>query len=352
MKRLKRILLAIFVLLLLYLLAWPVSVEPVAWEPPAPPPLEGVYAANHALSALERVGEGVGHGPEDVAVDGEGRLYAGMEDGRVVRMAADGTGAETLAHTGGRPLGLDFAPDGTLIVADAIKGLLSVSAAGAVELLSSAAAGLPYGFTDDVDVGPDGTIYFSDASSKFGIHEYFSDIIEHGGHGRLLAQAPDGEVRVLMDGLQFANGVAVSPDGAFVLIAETGAYRIRRYWLSGPRAGNHDVFIDNLPGFPDGISCNGVDTFWVAFFAPRNPAAESLAPYPSLRKIIMRLPAALRPKPVRRGLVLGLDVDGRVVHNLQDPDGGFAPITSVEEVGGVLYMGSLKESAIGRLAAP
>ena len=80
---------------------------------------------------------------------------------------------------------------------------------------------------------------------------------------------------------------------------------------------------------------------------------DRLAPSPFLRKLVIRLPAFLQPAPVRYGFVLGLDGDGRVVHNLQGPSGEpFAIITSVEQVGEVLYLGSLSEPAVARIAAP
>jgi sugar lactone lactonase YvrE len=254
---------------------------------------------------------------------------------------------------GGRPLGLHFDAAGNLIVADAAKGLLSIAPDGAITVLATEAAGVPFGFTDDVDIGADGTIYFSDASAKFGYEDSIADVFEHRGNGRLLAYDPVKKTaRVLLDGLYFANGVAVGPDQRFVLVAETGSYRIKRYWLAGAKAGTAEIFIDNLPGFPDGVSSNGSGIFWVAIFAPRNPAADVLAGSPFLRKVVWRLPDALRPKPERYSFLLGLDLEGRVVANLQDPDGSYAPITSVEQHGAVLYLGSLTEPAIGRIAAP
>jgi strictosidine synthase len=50
--------------------------------------------------------------------------------------------------------------------------------------------------------------------------------------------------------------------------------------------------------------------------------------------------------------VLGIDQDGNVVHNLQDPAASFTQVTSVQEHEGMLYLGSLVEDAIGRLPAP
>jgi sugar lactone lactonase YvrE len=233
-------------------------------------------------------------------------------------MQPDGSGVETFADTGGRPLGLAWAADGRLIVADAARGLLSVSDAGAIRVLSTEAGGVPFGSTDDVDVAPDGTIYFSDASRVFDQQRYTWDLVE-----------------------------------SFVLGNETSRYRVRRYWLTGERRGESEVIIDNLPGFPDGISSNGAGTYWLAIVSPRNALLDALAPHPFLRKTILRLPEAVQPAPVRYGFVLGLDGSGKLLHNLQSPSGEpFALITSVEQVGGMLLSGSLEEPALARIAAP
>lgn len=354
MKKTLLILLSLFVLLVVYLLAWPIPVAPVAWTPPVPPAFAGDYAPNTYLADVERLDLPSGYGPEDVAVDSLGRIYGGLQDGRIIRMQHDGSNAETFADTGGRPLGLAFDSTGHLIVADAFEGLLSVSPEGEIIVLSTEADGVPFAFANDVDVGPDGVIYFSDASSKYDQHHYKWDLVESRPNGRLLAYDPaTGVTSTLLDDLYFANGVAVSPDGTFLLVNETTRYRVRRYWLDGPRQGESEVILDNLPGFPDGISSNGAGVYWMAVPSPRNALLDNLAPSPFIRKMILRLPEAMQPAPERYAFVLGLDGDGRIVHNLQNPSGEpFAIITSVEQVGDVLYLGSLEEPALARVAVP
>ncbi len=344
---------ALVVLLLLYLLLWPVPIDPVAWNPPAAPALGGTYAVNSSLASVERLGEGVGPKPEDIAVDRQGCIYGGFEDGRVMRWDADAQNPEVFANTGGRPLGLHFDASENLIVCDSYKGLLRIDPAGIIEVLATEHDGVPFGFTNDVEIAADGTIYFSDASYKFGQTQYMEDLIEHGAHGRLLAWHPDTKkTEMLLDGLHFANGVAVDPDQQFVLVNETGSYLVRKYWIAGEKKGQHEILIDNLPGFPDGISSGTRGVFWIAIASPRNPLMDKLGPKPFLRTVVMRLPAFLRPKPLRHAFVLGIDAEGKVVHNLQDPDGAFAPITSVQEHDGKLYFGSILESAFGRINVP
>jgi sugar lactone lactonase YvrE len=340
-------------LLALYLFFWPASVDPAAWSPPVAPKLEGVFAPNSQLSVVERLGEGVCLAPEDMAFDAQGRIYAGCQDGRIVRMSPYGGRPEVFADTNGRPLGLAFNTLGDLLVADADKGLLSVNHAGAITVLTTQAGGVPFKLTDGVDIASDGRVYFSDASFKFSLDRYRLDLLEHRPNGRLLVYNPKtNETRILLSGLYFANGVAISPDGAFVLVVETGKYRVKRLWLKGQKQGMSEVFIENLPGLPDGVSSNGRGVFWLALATPRDPKLDQMLPRPFIRKAIARLPQAFLPAPKDYGFVLGLDTMGRVVHNLQDPSGGYAQVTSVREYQGMLYLGSLSEDATGRLPAP
>ena len=343
--------LLILIVALAYLLLWPVPIDPAHWQPPPPPAGETRFAPNSRLAKVERIAGGVGLGPEAVNIDAQGRLVTGFVDGRVMRFTADGSQGELLADTGGRPLGLDFAANGDVIVADAVRGLLRIDAGGQVRVLASEAAGVPLGFTDDVVVSDNDIAYYSDASVKFGVHEVMLDALEHRPNGRLVAtDLKTGTTRVLLTGLYFANGVALGPDAAYLLITETTRYRVQRYWLKGDKAGTAEVLIDNLPGFPDNITFNGKDRFWLALYAPRTASLDSLLPYPFLRKVVARLPAAVQPAPVMHGFVLGLNPAGEVEVNLQDSNpGAYAPITSVREGQDYLYFGSLSAPSLARL---
>jgi len=336
---------------LAYLLAWPTGMEPVAWTPPAAPELQGVYAVNEKLKGIEQLAAGFGKGPEAINVDAAGRIYSGYADGRVVVLAPDATTPTEVVNTHGRPLGIAFAPGGGIVIADAVKGLLHFDVQ--LTTLATAADGVPFGFTDDVDTAKLAPkLYFTDASSKFGYGRHMIDILEHGPNGRLLEyDVATKQVRVLMAGLAFANGVAVGPDDAYVLVNETASYRVLRYWLKGEKAGTHEVFIDNLPGFPDNITFNGRDTFWLAIFAPRDAMLDQMLPGNAwLRTIAAKLPRFLQPQPKKQAFALGLGLDGHVVANLQYAGSdAYAPITSVREHGPFLYFGSLTYPAIGRL---
>lgn len=333
-----------------YIAFVPSPIDPLPWQAPRAPAMTGVLEPNDTLMKAELLARGQLHGPEDTAVDGAGRLYAGLQDGRIVRVLEDDS-VETFVDTGGRPLGMAFDAAGRLIVADAYKGLLSIDPKGAIEVLSSEADGLPFAFTDDLDIASDGTIYFSDASSRFEQPDYLLDLLEARPHGRLLAFDPaSGETRVLLRDLYFANGVALSADEDFVLVNETYRYRITRYWLKGDKAGSHDVFIDNLPGLPDNLQGDGKGTFWVALPSPRKADADFLHRYPWLKAQLAKLPRALWPKATPYGLVIALDEQGQIVRSLHDTSGShLRMVTSVKPVGDYLYFGSLDNDRIGRL---
>ncbi|MCK4623144.1 MAG: strictosidine synthase family protein, partial [Desulfuromonadales bacterium] len=220
--------------------------------------------------------------------------------------------------------------------------------------LATSADGVPFKFTDALDISSDGTIYFTDASSKYGQNEYLYDLLESKPHGRFLCYDPaTGQIKVLLKNLYFANGVALSQQEDFVLINETYRYRIVRYWLKGPKAGTHEIFIDNLPGFPDNISSNHKGTFWLALFTVRNEAADKLHPFPFLKAQMSKLPKALWPKPKPYGLVLALDEQGKIIQSLHEPTGKhLKEITSAREYGGYLYLGSLHNDRIGKYRLP
>jgi sugar lactone lactonase YvrE len=342
---------SVLLVLVLYLFLWPVPIHPIAWEPHLAPALDGAFAENRVLQGMELFATPNTHGPEDVAVDAEGRVYVGVAEGQILRYAADGSNPQVFADTGGRPAGLDFDNDGNLIVADTAKGLLSIDPNGAIEVLCTEAGYHPFGLTDDVDVDSQNVAWFSDASHKWTFQEYMNDVLESAPNGRLLKyDINTGECSVVLDELFFANGIAVSPDETYVLVNETTRYRVKRVYVRGPRKGDVEVFIDNLPGLPDGISTGADGIFWLALFAPRNETLDFAGPKPWVRKLIYRTPAALQPKPRRHPLILGLDASGNVVHNLQDADGAnFSMSTSVEQVGDWLYVGSIAEAKWGRI---
>ena len=311
---------------------------PIGWDPPAAPGLAGPYESNSRL-AEAAVWDPGGIGPEDVVVDHEGVAYTGLEDGRVVRFRSGE--AALVADVGGRPLGVELYGD-DLLVCNADLGLQLASKSGSVETLVDSFDGQRLLFTNNAAVASDGTIYFSDTSQRWSIHEYVTDMLEGHQTGRVFARSPAGDVSLLIDGLSFANGVALSDDESKLFVAETSRYRIHVHHLSGPKTGTTEMFAENLPCFPDNLSF-GNDTLWIAAPSPRQAIVDLIMPKPWLRHITHRLPDAVKPKPVRHGMVLGLSLDGRVTHNYQDSTGSIAITTSARWHDGRLFIGTLSE---------
>lgn len=350
MKFIIKILSSSVLICLLYLLLWPVPINPIAWDSPNPPSMTGIYAKNDYLKNIEIFWANDGHyGPEDIAIY-DGNLYAGYHDGVIMSSSGE------FYNTNGRPLGMVFDSDSNLIVADAIQGLISVNQKGIATTLStkSDSDGIPLGFTDDLDIASDGKIYFSDASDKFKYGEDRLSVMEHSPNGRLLVYNPATKMTTtLLDNLYFANGVAVGTDDSFVLLNETYMYRIHKYWLKGDKAGTSEIIIDNLPGFPDNISSNGKGIYWVALFTVRNDFIDSTTNKPFIRKMALRLPEFLQPQPEPYAFILGIDDSGNVLHNLQyGASDAYSPITSAKQYDGHLYFGSLTHEGWGKIEAP
>ena len=149
-----------------YLSLWPVPIKAVAWKAPAAPGYSGVHAVNDKLAGLNMITLGAEAGPEHVVLARDGKLYAAMASGNIVRMNPDGTAQEVFVNTGGRVLGFDFDAAGRLIAADAVKGLLADRRrTSKMSVLTDKVGADPIRYADAVVVASDGKIYFSDASA-------------------------------------------------------------------------------------------------------------------------------------------------------------------------------------------
>ncbi|QTD96503.1 SMP-30/gluconolactonase/LRE family protein [Streptomyces cyanogenus] len=298
-------------------------------------------------------------GPEDVVADPHGRVLTGVADGRILRVHRLGdpltARTEVLAETGGRPLGLELLPDGDLLVCDAERGLLRVDTGdGTVRVLADSVAGERLRFCSNAVALSDGSVYFTVSSRRYPLHRWIGDIVEHSGTGRLLRLAPEGgEPEVLLDGLQFANGLAPSADGSFLVIAETGSCRLTRIPLTGPRAGHAEPFAD-LPGMPDNLWREGPGgPVWAALASPRVPPLDLLHRAPrAVRRGAARAAVRAPYRPSGTVGVVAVDDRGRTVHHLTRRRSAFRMVTSVCVTGDHLVLGSLWEPGVAVCARP
>ncbi len=357
-----------------YLFFWPTGLDPYAWTPKASPgtgsgspfqPTQGMtpaaaLAADMIADHFKAAGKPVNFGPEDVAVSpADGHVYTGLGDGSLLRIDPRTGTSSVFANTGGRPLGVTFTADGGLLyVADGHRGLLAVNRQGKVAEVVNSVDGEPVDFADNLDVAPDGSVWFSAPTRQHTLEQVQLDVWDSRPSGRLLHFDPrDGTSRKVLDNLFYANGVAVAEDGSFVLVAEFLAFRIQRYWIAGPRAGSHEIFIDNLPGYPDNITRTPTGTFLVGLSLARIPGLDSARPKPWLVKLLHRLPPSLTPQPQYPGYLLELAADGRLVRFLADETTGAVNQVTAGTVlpapdgsgGGEVVVGSLLVEAVRRV---
>jgi sugar lactone lactonase YvrE len=287
-------------------------------------------------------------GPEDVVVAPDGTVYTGTEDGRILRVSHDGSRVDSVAHTGGRPLGIEIDGDGRLLVCDARAGVLRIDpATGAIEPVTDSVNGHKMMFCNNAAIASDGTVFFSDSSTKYSIEHWKNDFVENTRTGRLLRLDTDGTISLLVDGLAFANGVALAADESYVAVAETGARTVVRHWLTGDRAGQRDFLAHDLPGYPDNIARGSDGLIWVTIASPKDPVAELLHRAPLLlRKQVTRIPERLQPKPKRTVRVQAFDDTGRVVHDIDLKSDAYHMVTGVREYDGRVWLGSLHEPAV------
>eukprot|EP00249_Psilotum_nudum_P008177 c21094_g1_i1 orf=107-1186(+) len=318
------------------------------------PPLrsaEGPFASNSLLQRVERLGEGLVDGPEDIAVDERGIIYTATRDGWIKRMWPNGSW-ESWMHVGGRPLGLSIGAHGEILVCEPTMGLLNVTDGG-ITVLTSEADGSKFKLTDEAVIASDGMIYFTDASSKYGLDVWEYDILEARPHGRLLQYNPyTKKTNIILSDLAFANGVALSKEEDFLVVCETWKFRCLKHWLKGQLKGTTEIFINNLPGGPDNIHITDTGSFWVALLGLRSPIMDMVYRQRFLKHLVVLWPFLLKKfLPLRsEATVLKVGEDGQPIMSYKDPTGKqISFVTSAMQVGDFLYIGSLSANFVACL---
>jgi ribose transport system permease protein len=206
---------------------------------------------------------------------------------------------------------------------------------------------------DDLDIAPDGRIFFSEATIRYDMHDWPYDALESRGNGRIISYDPGSQTtRTVIRNLQFPNGVCMAGDGQSFFFAETWGCRINRYWFDGPKRGQREIVIPDLAGYPDNINRASDGNFWVALVGMRSPVMDLALRMPSLRKRMAKRVAKdewVFPN-INTGCVLKFTATGRIVESLWDLGGENHPmVTSMREHKGYLYLGGLYNDRIGRL---
>ncbi|BBB69572.1 hypothetical protein UNDYM_5319 [Undibacterium sp. YM2] len=363
--RLLLLVIALIVILAAYLLLAPVPINPVAWQATPFAGYSPPHARNEKLAALKTIDIGEETGPEHIAMGPDGKLYAAVTSGAILRMQPDGSQREVWVNTEGRVLGFMFDAAGNMIAADAFRGILSISPDKQITVLTDKIGDSPILYADAVVVAKSGKIYFTDASQRFGakesggtFHASVLDILEHSATGRVLEYDPaTKQTRLIADGLCFANGLALSADEQSLIVAETGEYRIWKIAVTAdalhiknkPDKKLASILLRDLPGYPDNLMRGRDGRIWLGLAKPRGAAIDNMAEKPWLRSITLRLPHILWPVPPAYGHVLAFNESGKIVADLQDPTGHYPETTGVTETEDRLYIQSLHAHGIGWL---
>ena len=322
---------------------------------------DGPYKLNNKLREVTLIGTGQIEAPEDVILDRDDNLYAGSRHGDIIRFfAPDYQRMEVYAHIGGQPLGMAFDRDDNLNICIGGMGLYRVTPQREVQRVSDETNRSWHSINDDsrlrladdLDIADDGRIFFSEATTRYEMHEWPVDGLEARGNGRIVCYDPrDGSTRTVLRDLRFPNGIAIASDGQSILFAETWGCCIKRWWFDGPKKGVTEVVLDNLPGYPDNINLASDGNYWLALVGMRCPAYDLALRMPGFRRrMALRVPLDewLFPN-INTGCVIKFNEAGQVLETLWDLGGENHPmITSMREHRGHLYLGGILNNRIGR----
>ncbi len=335
------------------------AIHPTAWKPALKPDFTGTTALNEKLTTSQKIALDGWYGPEDIIFDKEGNMYCGIHrkaddfsDGRILKI--DNTGKIDIFYNAHSWIaGLHFDANENLIALSHKEGLISISPEKKVTVLASKdEKGKPFFMLNGLDIASDGKIYFSNTSdiASYTIKYGRKMIMEMKPIGGFYCYDPQlNTVKTLIEGTYFGNGVVLSKDENYVLMVETTKYRVLRFWLKGDKAGQIDTFMDNLPGFPNGISIRENGTYWLGFSTKRNDALDKIHPKVGMKKFVYGLPNFLQPKADKFGMVMNVSQEGAILQSFFDTKGTIMPETgAVKEYNGYLYLGGDVVPHIGK----
>ncbi|WP_353483996.1 SMP-30/gluconolactonase/LRE family protein [Haliscomenobacter sp.] len=334
------------------------GIHPEAWKPAEKPAFSGPTALNEKLSTAEKLSIDGWCGPEDIVFDKDGNLFCGVHAkndfaaGRILKIDTTGR-VEVYYNSQSWVAGLHFDADGNLVALSHREGLIRIGPDKKITVLADKDEnGKRFLIPNGLDIAADGKIYFSNTS------EFSAYTIKY-GKKIILEQRPIGglycydlktsKVKTLIQGTYFGNGVVLSKDEHFLLMTETSRYRVLRYWLKGEKAGQTETFMDNLPGFPNGISIRENGSFWLGFSTNRSDALDKIHPKKGMKKFVYALPNFLQPKADKFGMVMHVSPEGKILQTFFDTTGNTMPEAgAVKEHQGYLYLGGDVVPHIGK----
>lgn len=206
---------------------------------------------------------------------------------------------------------------------------------------------------DDLGIADDGRVFFSEATTRYGMHECPVDRLEGRGNGRISCYDPKtNKTRTVLCGLKFPNCICVASDGQSILFAETWDCSIKRFRFDGPKKGRVETVVDNLPGYRENINLASDGNFWLDLVGMLPPALDPARQTPKFRKQMAKRASSddwLFPN-INSGGFVKFNEQGGVVESLWDRHVVNHPmITSMREHKVCLYQGGTQGNRIGAL---
>lgn len=166
--------------------------------------------------------------------------------------------SEVVAGVPAMPMGLGWLPDGGMLIVSSNDGrLLRREPDGSLATHADLSSMSTFPWSD-MAVDGRGNAYVGNIGFDFGAGDV--------APGFLAVVTPDGAAREVADDISFPNGVAVTPDNATLIIAESYAHRLTAFDIAvdGDLA-NRRVWAElGDGGFPDGICLDAEGAVWYA----------------------------------------------------------------------------------------
>ncbi|MCP4165052.1 MAG: SMP-30/gluconolactonase/LRE family protein [Chloroflexi bacterium] len=201
--------------------------------------------------------DGLDH-PECVTWGADGYVYAGGEAGQIYRVNLDDGAFVEIGNTGGFILGLCLDGDNNVYACDMVKqAVMRVSASGEVSTYTSGSPERAMGVPNYPVFDAQGNLYVSDSG---GWKE---------STGCIYRIEPNGDTNVIIDSLNFANGLALSPDGSalyVVLSLVPGVGKVKL--MSDGSVGPLEIVVTLDKVIPDGIAFDVQGNLYIACYTP------------------------------------------------------------------------------------
>jgi gluconolactonase len=198
--------------------------------------------------------------PEGLAVHRDGSIWCGGERGQIYRIEPDGSSMEQITSSDGFSQGMAFDAEDNLYVCDlAHAGLMKLDTkSGSLEKFADGAEGRGINIANYPVFDADGHLYVSD-----------SHAFKEPGPG-IFRFNPDGSGELWYDKpVDFANGLAFSPDGLHLYVAETFGNAIFRIPIEDDGSPGTREEVASLPGvLPDGLAFDTAGNLYVACYEP------------------------------------------------------------------------------------